>query len=482
MTKTYDAVVVGSGPNGLAAAITLAKTGQSVVLIEARATLGGGMRSLPLTCEGFKHDICSAVHPFGEISPFFKTLPLSDFGLTWLHSEASIAHPLDEGTNSAVLAYQSVEKTAEGLGLDKAAYNFLMQPVVDSWDNLAEDILHPLLSIPKHPVALGRFGWRSLPSASVLANALFRTEEAKALFAGVAAHSILPLGQLGTSAAGILLGAAGHVGGWPFPKGGAQSLADALAAYFVSLGGEVMTEWEVQTLEELPKSEVVFLDVTPKQFLDMTEDSEMPIGFGDRLERSLYKRFRYGAASFKLDYALSEPVPWNDPNCAKAATVHLGGTLKEIIASERGLQKDRAPENPYVLVAQPSLFDNTRAPEAKHTLWAYCHVPNSYAGDMSKIIEDQIERFATGFKECIISKHITSPSSLEAYNANYVGGDINAGAATLWQLLARPVLSTNPYQTPLDNVYLCSASTPPGGGVHGMCGFNAAQSYLAKVK
>jgi len=479
----YDAVVVGSGPNGLAAAITLARAGQKVVLIEARATLGGGMRTLPLTHEGFKHDICSAIHPFGQISPFFRDLPLEDYGLTWLQSEASIAHPLDEGSNSAVLSYKSLEQTAEGLGADKAAYNFLMQPIVENWHKLEKDVLYPLLSIPKHPLILGRFGWRSLPPARLLANAVFKTEEAKALFGGIAAHSILPLGHLGTAAPGILLGAAGHVGGWPFPKGGAQSIADALEKYFLSLGGEVKTEWEVQSLEELPQADAVFLDISPKQFLELTKDAsenEMR-GFLGKLENALYKRFNYGAAAFKLDYCLSEPVPWNDPNCAKASTVHLGGSFKELVVSEAGITSGKAPEKPYVLIAQPSLFDETRAPEGKHTFWAYCHVPNNYSGDMTKIIEDQIERFATGFKDCIISKHITSPSSLEAYNANYVGGDINAGAASLWQLISRPVLSPNPYQTPLENVYICSASTPPGGGVHGMGGLNAANSYLKKI-
>lgn len=481
--KSYDAVVVGSGPNGLAAAITLARANQSVLLIEAKSTVGGGMRSLPLTQDGFIHDVCSAVHPFGEVSPFFKTLPLKDFGLSWIHSEATIAHPLDEGKNAAILAYKSLEQTAEGLGRDKAAYDFLMQPIVDNWEKLAKDVLHPLLSIPKHPLALARFGWRSLPPATLLANAFFRTPEAKALFAGVAAHSILPLGQLGTSAAGVLLGSVGHVGGWPFPKGGAQTLANALTGYFESLGGKIQTDWQVKNIDELPKADAVFLDVTPKQFLAMTEHKESEIlrGTKNRLEHTLYKRYRYGAAAFKIDYALSEAVPWNDPKCAKAATVHLGGTLEELTVSERGLNRNKAPDKPYTLIAQPSLFDDSRAPSDKHTLWAYCHVPNGYDGNMSDIIENQIERFAKGFKECIIAKHVTSPSSLESYNANYIGGDINGGAATLWQLVSRPVLSTNPYKTPLKDVYLCSSSTPPGGGVHGMCGYNAAQSYLALI-
>ena len=463
----YDALVVGSGPNGLAAAITLQEAGRKTLLIEARDTLGGGMRTKELTLPGFKHDVCSAIHPSWN-SPFFRRLPLADYGLKWIHPEATIAHPLEEG---AALAYKSLEKTAEGLGADADAYRFLYGPLVASWGKLEEDVLHPLLGVPKHLVPLARFGWRALLPATILGKTFFKTEAARALFGGVAAHGILPLGNIGTAAAGMLLGTIGHVAGWPLPKGGSQALADALAAHFVSLGGEVQTGLEVAHLDELPDAEIVMLDITPKQFLAMTD--KLPAAYRRALES-----FKYGAGAFKLDYALSEPVPWKDERVAQAATVHLGGTLSELAASEEGLTRGQAPQKPYVLVAQQSLFDDSRAPAGKHTLWAYCHVPNGFKGDMTGAIETQIERFAPGFKDTVLARHIMSAPDLQSYNPNYIGGDINGGAATLWQLAARPVLRPNPYQTPLKGVYLCSASTPPGGGVHGMGGYNAARSAV----
>lgn len=467
----YDAVVVGSGPNGLAAAITLARAGQKVLLIEAKATIGGGMRTAELTLPNYQHDVCSAIHPFGVASPFFKQLPLSEHGLEWIYSPAAIAHPLDEG---AVLSYTSLEETAKGLGKDADAYRFLFAPLVKHWHDLTDDILKPLIGIPKHIIPLARFGWRALPPAKILANLFFKTEQAKALFAGIAAHAILPLSQIGTSAAGLMLGSLGHVAGWPLPKGGSQAIADALASYFISLGGEIQTNWEVKRLNELPEANTILLDITPKQFLAMTDD--LPSGYKRALER-----FRYGAGSFKLDYALSEAVPWKDPNCLKAATVHLGGTVQEIAASEQGLLKGKAPEKPYVLTAQQSLFDNSRAPKGKHTFWAYCHVPHGFKGDMTQAIETQIERFAPGFKDTILARNTMRTNDLQAYNPNYIGGDINGGAATLWQLAARPLAHPNPYKTPLKGVYLCSASTPPGGGVHGMCGYNAARASLKEL-
>ena len=463
-----DAVVVGSGPNGLAAAITLAQAGQDVLLIEAKPTVGGGMRTAELTLDEFKHDICSAIHPFGIGSPFFKELPLAEYGLEWIHPQATIAHPLDGG---AVLSYKSLETTLEGLGKDAAAYRFLFEPMRDNWDALIKDVTKPLIGIPKHPIKLARFGWRALLPATVLGKRFFKQEEAKALFGGVAAHSILPLESVGTSAAGLMLGTLGHVDGWPFPKGGSQSLANALAAYFKSLGGKIETGWHVKKLTELPPSRQVFLDLTPRQFLAMTDD--LPPRYKSWLER-----YRYGAGVFKLDYALSEPVPWKDKRALKAGTVHIGGTLAEMAASEHGLTKGRSPDKPFVLAAQQSLFDETRAPKGKHTFWAYCHVPNGFRGDMTEKIEAQIERFAPGFKDCILARHVMSTSEIERYSPNYIGGDINGGAATLWQLAARPLPASNPYKTPLKGVYLCSSSTPPGGGVHGLCGYNAAKAAL----
>ena len=464
----YDAIVVGSGPNGLAAAITLAQAGRKTLLIEARDTVGGGMRTKELTLPGFKHDVCSAIHPNGEKSEFFSQLPLADYGLEWIHPEATIAHPLE---SDAALSYRSLEETAKGLGIDEGAYRFLFAPSVRAWDKLSEDVLRPLIKIPKHLIPLAQFGWRALLPATVLGNAFFETEEAKALFGGIAAHSVLPLGKIGTSAAGMLLGSLGHVAGWPLPKGGSQSLADALAAHFESLGGEIQTDWQVKTLAELPEADTVMLDVGVKQFLNMTDDLPKPY-------RAWLTRFRHGPGVFKVDYALSEPVPWKDPAVLKAATVHIGGTLSEMAESERGLMQGKVNEKPFVLAAQQSLFDDSRAPAGKHTLWAYCHVPNGSEGDMSTAIENQIERFAPGFRDVVLARHTMNAPTYANYNPNYVGGDINGGAATLWQFAVRPVPSPNPYKTPLKGVYLCSASTPPGGGIHGMCGYNAARRAL----
>ena len=468
----YDAAVVGSGPNGLAAAITLARVGLKVVLYEAAATVGGGMRTAELTLPGFKHDVCSAIHPFGIGSPFFRNLPLEDFGLEWLYPEVSIAHPLDGG---AVLAYRSLETTAAALGEDEGAYRFLYGPPVREWSQLERSVLGPLLRLPRHPLALARFGWRAVLPATMLANALFKTEEAKALFAGIAAHAVMPLEEVGTAAAGMLLGTAGHLWGWPLPKGGSQSLADALAAYFRALGGEVVTGVRVDALDVL-EAETILLDIAPRQLLELAAD-RLPLAYERQLER-----FRYGAGVFKIDYALDGPVPWKDEACLRAGTVHVGGTLAEIAASERHLRRGEVADKPYVLVAQQSLFDDTRAPPGKHTLWAYCHVPNGSTVDMTERIEAQLERFAPGFRERILARHTMTAPAFETYNPNYVGGDINGGAATLWQLIARPVLKPVPYRTPLEGVYLCSSSTPPGGGVHGMCGYRAAQVALRDLK
>jgi phytoene dehydrogenase-like protein len=469
----YDAVVVGSGPNGLAAAITLARAGLSVALLEAKDTPGGGLRSAELTLPGFTHDLCSAIHPFGRSSPFFRSLPLEQHGLSWVEPPLPLAHPLDGG--EAVVLERSLEATSEALGRDGAAYRWLMAPPVRRWEALAGDILGPLLRVPHHPVALARFGVRAAPPAAWLARALFREERARALFAGLAAHTIVPLEQLTTAAIAVVLGALGHVVGWPFPRGGAQSLADALVRLFTSLGGELVLNAPVHRFDALPRAKAVLFDLTPRQLVAILGD-RLPVRYRRRL-----LRYRYGAAAFKVDYALDGPVPWLAEACSRAGTVHLGGTLAEIAHAEREVARARPPARPYVLVAQQSLFDPTRAPAGQHTLWAYCHVPHGFQGDMTGAIEAQLERFAPGFKARVVARSVCTPADLERYNPNYLGGDISGGVNDLVQLLARPVLHPNPYRTPAKGVYLCSASTPPGGGVHGMAGLNAARRALAEV-
>jgi phytoene dehydrogenase-like protein len=466
-TRTdYDAVLVGAGPNGLAAAIALARAGYSVCVFESAAAVGGGMRTQPLTLPGFEHDVCSAVHPLGAGSPFFRSLPLADYGLEWIHPLAPLAHPLDDG--SAVLLERSVEATAAGLGPDAAAYRRLMEPLVRDWDAIAHEILGPLRP-PRHPLALARFGLHAIRSAAGLATGMFAGERARALFAGIAAHGMLPLEQPPSAAFGLVLAIAGHVVGWPIPRGGSQRLADALAAYLRALGGEIVTSREIRALDELPPARAVLCDVTPRQLLRLAGD-----GLPERYRRQL-KRYRYGPGACKVDWALDGPIPWTAEACACAATVHVGGTLAEIAASERDAWEDRATQRPFVLVTQPSLFDAARAPNGKHTAWAYCHVPHGSAVDMTARIEAQIERFAPGFGARILARHTLTAPELERYNANYVGGDINGGVQDLWQLFTRPTIQPVPYATPVHGLYLCSSSTPPGGGVHGMCGYFAAR-------
>lgn len=473
MARRYDAVVVGAGPNGLAAAVRLAQEEMSVLLIEANESVGGGARSMELTRPGYVHDVCSAIHPLAAGSPFFRTLGLDEFGLEWIHPEYPLAHPLDGGR--AVAMHRSLSDTAAALGEDGDKYERLMKPLCDEFDALADEVLQPFLHIPRRPFFMARFGFHALQPCTMLAARHFRTPEARALFGGLAAHSLLSLHAPASSAIGLVLGGAGHAVGWPMPRGGSQAIADALAAKFLSLGGEIETGRRIERIEALPPSTVTLFDVTAQQFLDIAGSWLSP-----RYRRRL-QRFRYGPAVFKVDYALSEPVPWLADVCRRAGTVHLGGTLEEMTASEEAVSDGEHPDSPFVLAAEHSRFDDSRAPEGGHTLWAYCHVPLGSTVDMTNRIERQIERFAPGFRDCIVERHVMNTEELEKKNANLIGGDINGGTASLPQLIARPTLSWNPYRTPIEGVYLCSASTPPGGGVHGMCGFRAAEAALVDV-
>jgi phytoene dehydrogenase-like protein len=467
--EALDAIIVGSGPNGLAAAVTLAQAGLAVRVYEGRDCPGGGARTAELTLPGFSHDVCSAIHPLGIGSPFFRTLPLGEHGLEWIHPPAALAHPFDDGT--AALLDRSVELTSQTLGEDGLAYRRLMAPLVANWGRLADALLGPM-RFPRHPLIMLRFGLRAMRSAYHLAEALFKGERARGFFAGLAAHAIMPLEKLLTSAFGLLLGMLGHVVGWPFPRGGAQQITNALVSYLRRLGVELVTNAAIASLGELPPARAVLLDITPLQLLNLA-GTRLPGGYRQRLER-----YRYGPGAFKVDWALDGPIPWRAALCARAGTVHVGGTLAEIAASERAVWRGEHPENPFVLVAQQSLFDPTRAPPGKHVAWAYCHVPNGSTVDMTECLERQIERFAPGFRARVLARSVLPPAALERYNPNYIGGDINGGVQDLWQLYARPTLRLAPYATPVQGLYICSASTPPGGGVHGMCGYHAARTAL----
>jgi phytoene dehydrogenase-like protein len=468
-----DAIVVGAGPNGLAAAIVLAREGFSVRVVEAAETVGGGARSAELTLPGFVHDVCSAIHPLGIASPLFRTLPLTEHGLEWIDPPAALAHPFDDGT--AALLERSPEAVALGLGDDEDRWRRLFAPLVRDAEPLLDEVLAPM-HLPTHPVALARFGARAAPPATGLARLSFRGAKARGLFAGLAAHSMLPLGRPPSAAFGLMLGLLGHAVGWPLPRGGSQRISDALASYLRTLGGEIETGRRVESLAELGDARAVLLDVTPRGLLALAGE-RLPSRYRRRLER-----YRYGPGVFKLDWALDGPIPWRAEECARAATVHLGATLEEIAKSEAAPARGEIVERPYVLLAQQSLFDPTRAPAGQHAAWAYCHVPNGSTVDMTERIEGQVERFAPGFRERILARSALGPADLERYNANYVGGDINGGAATLSQLLTRPVARLSPYTTPLPGVFLCSSSTPPGGGVHGMCGYHAARAALRSLR
>jgi phytoene dehydrogenase-like protein len=471
----YDAIVIGSGPNGLSAAITLAQAGQSVVLFEAKETIGGGCRTSELTLTGFFHDVCSAVHPQALDSSFFNSLPLERLGLDMIQPPAPFAHPLDDG--SAVMLERSIETTASGLGKDAKAYSTLMTPLVTHWDAIKGLVREPLRpDIVSHPFARANFGLKAIRSARGLARKFFKEERTAALFAGMSAHSMMALEKSPTAGAGLLLGILGHAVGWPIPRGGSQKIVDALAAYFLSLGGEIITGLEVKSIDSLPPAKVILCDITPHQLMRIAGDY-LPNSYQRQL-----KRYRYGPGIFKIDYALNGPIPWKASECLRAGTVHVGGNFSDIAASEHAVAYGEHPEKPFVLVAQQSLFDSSRAPEGKHTAWMYCHVPNGSTYDMTERIEAQIERFAPGFRDRVLAKRTMNSLEVERYNANYIGGDINGGMQDLWQFFTRPTIRLVPYTTPAKHIFICSSSTPPGGGVHGLCGYFAAHAALRHLR
>lgn len=469
--RDFDAVIVGSGPNGFAAAITLQQQGLSTLLLEARATVGGGMRSAELTLPGFLHDICAAIHPMAASSPFFNSLPLHEFGLNFIEPTTAAAHPFDN--NKAAVLYQSIQETIEGLGIDGSVYEKLVMPLYKNCDKILPFILGPF-KFPKHPLIMAGFGLKALQPAAILSKA-FKTEEARGLFAGMAAHSMLPFSKTATSAIALVLMMTAHYKGWPLIKGGSQQLANALAAYYTSLGGKIETGFNVSSLQQLPSSHAVLFDVSTKQLLQIAGNK-----FSSLYTKQL-NNFKYGMGVYKIDFALSEPIPFTASECRQAGTVHLGNSMKEIALSEALVWNGKHADKPFVLLAQQSLFDASRAPQGKHTAWAYCHVPNGSDRNITGSIEQQIERFAPGFKDCILAKHAMNAAAMQAYNANYIGGDINGGAPLISQLFTRPALRLSPYKTSAKGLYICSASTPPGGGVHGMNGYHAAKKALKDV-
>jgi phytoene dehydrogenase-like protein len=463
--------VIGAGPNGLAAAIVLAQMGWKVSVLEAEAQPGGAARTLELTLPGFRHDFGSAVYPFAAGSPFFSYLPLSNHGLEWIHSPCPLAHPFDDRT--AITLERDLRTAESALGEDGSAWRRIMQPFVERWSELSAEVLRPARMLSQNPLLMARFGLLALPSAKTIAGVFFRRERTKALFAGMAAHSFLSLDQPLTAAFGILLGASAHAVGWPIARGGAQSLTDALCGYLAELGGQVKASARVDSLASLEKYEVTMCDVTPRQLVRMA---------GERLSaryKARLAKYRYGPAAFKVDYALSSPIPWKATECSRAATVHLGGSAKEIAASEAAMQHGHS-DRPFVILVQPTLFDPSRAPVGKHVAWAYCHVANGSEFDMLEKLESQIERFAPGFRDCVLARRVFSPAGLEGMDANLIGGDISGGAMDIRQFFFRP--TWRHYATSAKDIYLCSSSTPPGGGVHGMCGYHAARLAASKRK
>ncbi len=473
MKTSYDAVVVGSGPNGLAAAIELAGNGAAVLVVEAKETPGGGMRSAQLTLPGYVHDVCAAIHPMGIASPFLRSLPLGEHGLSWVQPEFPVVQPMDDGR--AAVHERCVEKTADRLGEDRAAYVRLFARLTKNAPKLYASLLGPL-GLPKHPGAMLQFGRHALKSAQNLAFRAFRTAEARALFAGHAAHSIQPLENAATAAVGLMLGVSAHSVGWPVARGGSQSIADALVAMLCDLGGELACETRVQAVEDLPDAQVYLFDVSAPALARICR-SRLPQGY-----RNALQAYRYGPGVFKVDWALSDPIPWTNREARQTACLHVGGTFEEVAESERLTWQGHHSDKPFLILAQPTVVDPTRAPEGRHTAWAYCHVPNGSTEDMQGRIEQQIERFAPGFRDCILAAATMTTADMEAYNPNYVGGDVIGGVQDLRQLYARPAIRLNPYTTPAADVFLCSAATPPGGGVHGMCGYHAAKAALRRLR
>jgi phytoene dehydrogenase-like protein len=470
--SAYDAIVVGAGPNGLCAAIAFAREGLTVLLIEAADSVGGGARSQELTLPGFVHDVCSAIHPMARISPFLRSVRALKTRLEWIQPPAAVAHPLDGG--DLALLEPSLDVTASALGDDGPAWRALHAPIVNRADTIFSDLLGPPCW-PRDPLGFVSFGLSAMRPATSLASERFSTVRARALFAGCAAHSFLPLSWPFSAAFGLVLSAAGHVVGWPFPRGGSQRLSDALAEELQALGGEIVTGTAVRSLSDLPDAKAVLFDVAPSALARIAKN-DLPSSYRRRL-----CAFRHGPGAFKLDWALDGPIPWQNPRVARAATVHVGGALDEIARSEQACWSERASSSPFVLLAQPSLFDATRAPPGKHTAWAYCHVPSGSVEDCTEAIERQIERFAPGFRDRILARSARGPREMERDNANLVGGDISGGSNDLTQLLTRPVIARVPYATPNPRLFLCSASTPPGGGVHGMCGWHSARTALRRV-
>jgi phytoene dehydrogenase-like protein len=463
------ACVIGAGPNGLAAAIVLAQAGVQVEILEAESTPGGAVRTLELTLPGFQHDFGSAIYPLGAGSPFFSSLSLSGYGLDWIHSPAVLAHPLDDGT--AVMLERDLREATRSLGADGAAWGKLMRPFVERWSEFAPEILRPVSFMPRHPLLMARFGMVGLRSAEAVARR-FRGERTRALFAGLAAHSFLSLDEPLSAAFAILMAVPAHVVGWPIPRGGAQAITDALCGVLSSLGGKLKTSSRVKSFSALSDYDLILCDLTPRQLISVGRE-KLSDGYKRRLEK-----FRYGPGAFKVDYALNAPIPWKAADCLRATSVHLGGSFEEIAASEKAVRNGQHSERPFVLLAQPSLFDSSRAPAGKHTAWAYCHVPNGSKVNMLERLENQIERFAPGFRECILARRVFSPADLESMDANLVGGDVGGGVMDIRQFLFRPTWRN--YATSAPDIYICSASTPPGGGVHGMCGYNAAKMALSK--